>query len=117
MQIMRLDRSDERFYALMGPIFGSRAVEKACRDRFYDDPGKRWYLIPGRGAASILEGTIKNFWADDGEAAAALIGAVLQDCDPVRGILSDAHESVFRALNFRVERYRKHFIEVYHERD
>ena len=54
-----LKRGDADFYALLGPVFGSREIEKITRDRFYDDTGKIWYVVCGKGAASVLGSTIK----------------------------------------------------------
>ena len=48
-----LTRNDEDFYRLLGPVFGSRQIEKITRDRFYDDEGKIWYVVPNKGAASV----------------------------------------------------------------
>ena len=49
MEIRKLTRTDEDFYAVLGPVFGSRLIEKQTRDRFYDDAGKVWYVITGKG--------------------------------------------------------------------
>jgi len=113
MQPRKLRQSDEDFYALMGPVFGSRSIEKATRDRFYDDAGKIWYLIPGKAAASVLENTIRNFWAEDGEAAKCVIEALKADYRRLRGVLPNQHETVFREQAFAVQGYRKNYIEVY----
>lgn len=117
MQVLRLDRTDEHFYTLLGPIFGSRKVEQATRDRFFDDPGKRWYLIPRQGAASVLGHTLRNFWAADEEAADRLIAAIQQDYSRLDGIAPNVHEAVSRRLGFQTSGYRKNFIEVFYEED
>lgn len=54
MEIRKLIRSDEDFYAVLGPVFGSRLIEKQTKDRFYDDADKVWYVVQGKGAASVL---------------------------------------------------------------
>ena len=51
MPVLRMNRSSAGFYEIMGPVFGSRAIERDTHDRFYDDADKEWYCIPGEGAA------------------------------------------------------------------
>lgn len=118
MEIRKLTRADEDFYAVMGPVFGSRLIEKQTKDRFYDDAGKVWYAIPGKGAASLLGNTIKNFWAVNADIAEKLITAIQNDSEWFDGVLPRTHESVFSKLGFDTRVYRTNFIEVYwHEKD
>lgn len=117
MKVMRLKSGDEEFYRWMGPVFGSRAIERQTRDRFYDDAGKLWYLVPERGAASVLLGVVKNFWAEDGQTARALLTAMLKDQPRLSGIVPRAHGEAFDALGFRVAPYKTNFIEVSYERN
>lgn len=112
MTPLKLTRDDANFYVLLGPVFGSRALEKETHDRFYDDPGKIWYLLPEEGVASILNGVIRNFWAADDRAAEMLIQALQQDAERLRGILPRIYEKPFRRLGFHTTGYRKNFIEV-----
>lgn len=117
MIVMRLTPTDAEFYSWLGPIFGSRAIEKKTRDRFYDHPDKRWYLVPDRGAASVLGGVVKNFWAEDEQTARALLTAMLQDQPHLRGIVPRIQAEAFDALGFRIARYKTNFIEVSYERN
>lgn len=113
MQVVRLNRANEDFYAQMGPVFGSRHIEKETNDRFYDDAGKQWYLITGRGAASVMGVTIKNFWADSPEAAAALIDAMRVDAvEALCGVIPRRHRTVFEAAGFSCLEHRRNFMEV-----
>lgn len=41
---MRIDRNNPDFYKVMGPVFGSRLIQRQTNDRFYDDPGKEWFI-------------------------------------------------------------------------
>lgn len=117
MEILRLTRASEDFYALLGPVFGSRAVERATHDRFYDDADKTWYYAAGRGAASVSGGAIRNFWAGDGECAEALLDAMLGDASRLQGIVPRTHAEVFERRGFDVNLYRKNFIEVRYEKN
>ena len=118
MEIKRLTRDDEDFYEIMGPIFGSRLIEKQTKDRFYDDAGKVWFVIPGKGVASLLGNTIKNFWAVSEKAAQELIGALKAEQTRegkkwLDGTLPNTHAEVFAGVGFEVAPHRVNFIEVY----
>lgn len=118
MSLLKLNRNDDDFYRYLGPIFGSRIIEQETHDRFYDDLGKQWYLIPGSGAASVLGGRIRNFWAANPEVADELISALTQDYAYLSGVLPRQYEAFFRQRNFKTNGYRRNFIEVYyHEED
>ena len=112
MQVLRLSRQDGEFYEYLGPVFGSRVVEQETRDRFYDDPGKVWYCVPGQGATSVLEDTIKNFWAANALTAEALLQEIQADFSRLRGIVPRVYEPVFRRAGFSASAYRKNFMEV-----
>ena len=114
MKVMRIDRSSEDFYALMGPVFGSRVIEQDTKDRFYDDAGKVWYLIPGRGAASVLGETIKNFWAVTSETADLLLGTLTKEHRYLDGIVPNKHEKSFKDAGFTCLGHRKNFLEVHY---
>lgn len=114
MEILKLDRESPEFYEHMGPIFGSRLIENETRDRFYDDPGKKWYIIPGHGAASVLNHTIKNFWAATPAAARKLLERLIDEYKSLNGIVSNRHERSFRELGFICVGHRKNFLEVYY---
>jgi len=64
-EIRKLNRSDTDFYALMGPIFGSRAIAKEIGIHIYDDANKQFYVTTHNG---ILVGVI------------SLRGSVISDC-------------------------------------
>jgi len=112
MEILKLERNDPDFYRLLGPVFGSREIEKKSHDRFYDDPGKVWYLIPGAGVASVLGGTIKNFWADSAQAGDMLLMGLMQEYESLRGIVPLCYSCIFEARGFAIRKYRVHFMEV-----
>ncbi len=113
MEILRLERGDQRFYDYLGPVFGSRVVEKDTGDRFYDDADKIWYVVPGRGAASVRQGLLRNFWAADRETADRLVEALWADNPRLGGVAPRRYEQAFVNCGFTVQGYRKNFIEVY----
>lgn len=113
MEILRLERTNKDFYIYMGPIFGSRIIEKETGDRFYDDAEKLWYIAPARGAASVKVGVLRNFWAADEETAQELVRAMVLDNRRLSGVAARRYEGAFKASGFTVQSYRKNFIEVY----
>lgn len=116
MKVLRTDRTRKDFYELLGPVFGARSIEKETKDRFYDDAGKSWYVIPGHAAASVLSGSIRNFWADTDEAACGMLVEMLRDYEKLSGIVPMAYESALRSAGFAIQKHRKNFLEVYFER-
>lgn len=114
MQVLKLNRQSEGFYEFMGPVFGSRIVEQMTRDRFYDDPGKMWFCIPGQGAASVERETIRNFWATSDEVADALLERLCREYIRLRGIVPHLYEDNFRRMGFHTAAYRKNFMEVHY---
>jgi len=69
--IIPITHTSKNFYAHLGPIFGSRKVEKMTGDRFYDDDDKIWYLYYDKGVpdtfVGILNNVIKNVWTEKPE--------------------------------------------------
>lgn len=63
-----MTNKSKNFYHHIGPVFGSREVERATGDRFYDDDDKVWYLYYDSGKpnvfVSIKNNVIKNVWAE-----------------------------------------------------
>ena len=112
MPVLRMNRSSAGFYEIMGPVFGSRAIERDTHDRFYDDADKEWYCIPGEGAASVKHGSIRNFWASSPTVAAELLAAMQADCARLSGIVPCAHREAFSQAGFSVRAHRVNFLEV-----
>lgn len=110
-----LVRGDRNFYALLGPVFGSRQIEKVTHDRFYDDAGKIWYVCPGRGAASVSGATIKNFYAESGETADRMLEKMKERHARLDGIVPKCYEAEFTRAGFTVTEYRRNFLEVSYE--
>lgn len=117
MEIIRITRDDPNFYQYLGPIFGSRQIEKETHDRFYDLPGKIWYIIPDLGAASRMDFTIKNFWAVNEQAAEALLKAMMEEEGSLLGTVPRKFEQVFLRLGFTAQDHQKNFLEVQYEKN
>lgn len=111
MKIRRTTQTDSDFYLLMGPVFGSREIERATHDRFFDDPGKVWY-VASEGTASVLNGVIRNFYAADEETALALLDVLTSEYANLRGTVPRTWRTAFLAAGFSVEDHSRNFIEV-----
>ncbi len=110
-----LTHNDADFYHLLGPVFGSRQIEKITRDRFYDDAGKIWYVLPDQGAASVMGATIKNFYAENPEAADAILEMMIKKHAQLNGIVPRIYQAEFEKAGFTVIEYKRNFMEVTHE--
>lgn len=110
-----LTRNDEDFYKLLGPVFGSRQIEKITRDRFYDDEGKIWYVVPNKGAASVSGVTIKNFYAENPDVAEAILQKMIEKHSRLNGIVPRIYQAEFEKAGFTVTEYKRNFMEVSNE--
>ena len=116
MSIRKITREDSDFYSVMGPVFGSRDIERASHDRFYDDPGKIWY-VSENAVASTLHHTIRNFYAKNIVSALPLIKGMMAEHGKLVGIVPRKHLEAFRECGFFVKEHSKNFIEVSYEAD
>lgn len=76
--IKRMNNKEPDFYKYLGPVFGSRKIQRLTKDRFYDDNGKEWILNINdaediQAVLSISDNRIKNVYADDNHALVELL--------------------------------------------
>lgn len=79
--ILRMTNKDNGFYDVMGPVFGSRKVQRETGDRFYDDDKKEWFVSKDDdgniiSVVSIADGCIKNVYAEDTDAFEDLLANI-----------------------------------------
>jgi len=110
-----LTRNDADFYRLLGPVFGSRRIEKMTRDRFYDDAGKIWYVVCDKGAAGVSGSTIKNFYAEDSDTACAILEKMKEKHARLDGIVPRIYRAEFEKAGFTAFEYKRNFMEVSYE--
>lgn len=75
---MKITNKDPGFYDLLGPIFGSRKVQRETGDRFFDDDKKEWYLEVNDereilAVISLSGETIKNVYCQNQESLVKLL--------------------------------------------
>ena len=89
-KIRKLNRSDTDFYAMMGPIFGSRVIAKEVGINIYDDYEKKFFICQ---------------LGSDFSGMASVQGCVVSDCytqplDRRNGILSQLLEVILSDMNY-----------------
>lgn len=65
---MKITNKDPDFYKIMGPVFGSRLIQRETGDRFYDDDNKDWYISLDNlnnviAVVSVSNNVIKNIYS------------------------------------------------------
>lgn len=103
---MRIKNTDKDFYNILGPVFGSRKIQRVTKDRFYDDDEKEWIIQVGKDkkviyAISVVGNTIKNIYSEDPEAMSIalknLYGEVLY------GIVPAVYKNVYISAGYSVQ--------------
>lgn len=103
---MMIKNTDKDFYNLLGPVFGSRKIQRVTKDRFFDDDEKEWIIQIGKDkkviyAISVIGDTIKNIYSEDPEATSialkSLYGEVL--C----GIVPAVYEDIYISAGYSVQ--------------
>lgn len=80
---MKINNKDKDFYIYLGPIFGSREVQRKTGDRFYDDDGKEWYIHLESGhvdvSVSVLKGKIRNVYSENEKELTEILKEILHE--------------------------------------
>lgn len=80
---MKINNKDKNFYIYLGPIFGSREVQRKTGDRFYDDDGKEWYIHLESGhvdvSVSVLKGKIRNVYSENEKELTEILKEILHE--------------------------------------
>lgn len=119
---MRIDRNNSDFYKIMGPIFGSRTIQRQTNDRFYDDPGKEWFVeISDKSidyVISIKDGIVKNIYIENGVKAVEILKAIYPDI--TSGIVPACYSGVYMDAGYSVSESSQKFVQIkggYHGQD
>lgn len=73
-----MTNKDRGFYKIMGPVFGSREIQRVTNDRLYDDPEKKWIInISDENdvdvAISINNNAVKNIYSKNDKEAIKIL--------------------------------------------
>lgn len=118
IRIARLHRGSKRFYALLGPVFGSRQIAKEVGITAYDDADKEWLAaFDGEqliGWLSVRRRVVSDCYvtADNrnrGVLSRLLSTAIASFDGPLRAACTAASVGVFRKAGFKAVRKTKNF--------
>ena len=119
---MRINRGNPDFYKIMGPIFGSRSIQRQTSDRFYDDLGKEWFIEISEKSIdyviSVKDGVIKNIYLENESAAVAALRAIYPDISS--GIVPACYSEVYADAGYLVLEKSQNFVFInggYHGQD
>lgn len=107
---MKLTNKEPEFYTVMGPVFGSRVVQRKTGDRFYDDDQKEWYIEQDEAGevlavVSVAGSVIKNVYAKD----EAVLLKILKELYYVitDSIVPSVYADIYREAGYNVDEEEK----------
>lgn len=112
---MKMSRKDPDFYSVMGPVFGSREIQRKTGDRFFDDDNKEWHVFTDlhgnvTTVLSVSKNLIKNVYANDMDCLFLLLKDIYPEIKS--GIVPIIYTEVFKSAGYRVSESSKNFIQV-----
>lgn len=103
---MKLTNKDPEFYTIMGPVFGSREVQRKTGDRFYDDDQKEWYIeLDETGevtaVVSVVASVIKNVYGKDEAALLKILKEIYYIA--MESIVPSVYAAIYRKAGYTIE--------------
>ncbi len=113
---MKITNKDPGFYNLLGPIFGSRKIQRETSDRFFDDDKKEWRLeLDDKeeviAIISISGKTIKNAYCQNRKSLVRLLKDVY-DCTGISTVPSIYLDAYKKAGYEIIESGLKNFTKI-----
>lgn len=110
-----LCRGDKDFYTVLGPVFGSRKIQRESGDRFYDDENKIWIVsTDGDGVFTVVlsmaEGILKNIYIENSKEAAAILKEIKKDV--ISGKVPSKYVDTYKSAGYTVEEYTSKFVKI-----
>ncbi len=113
---MKITNRDDNFYRIMGPVFGSRKIQRETGDRFYDDDEKEWFVDLDDSenvisVISVMDGVIKNIYSADAESLEIL----LREIYPAAGtsVVPAVYKDIYASVGYSVEDGKyKNFVNI-----
>lgn len=118
LQIQKLSRDSAHFYMLLGPLMGSRKVEKEVGIRIYDDADKEWYSawLGGAfiGVASVRGSVVSDCYVKPahrykGALTAMLASIIKYHPGKLRATCTTMSAGVFAQAGFKLIKQTKNF--------
>lgn len=104
--IITVTNKSKNFYTHLGPVFGSRKVQRITGDRFYDDDDKVWYLYYDKGSPSVFisisDGVIKNVWGENDDLLSKTLREVREKENIKESIVPRIFEKQYREAGYKI---------------
>ena len=118
LQIRTMSNVHPDFYRLIGPLMGSRQVEREVGIRLYDDEDKEWYVawVDGffAGVASVRGPVVSDCYVrpayrNNGALTAMLTSIVKDHPVALRATCTAMSAGVFAQAGFKLKKQTKNF--------
>lgn len=112
--LKRMVNTDKDFYKYMGKIFGSREVQRATSDRFYDDNEKKWIIEIDKNiviaVVSIKDSRIKNVYAEDVFCLIKILKEIYPEISD--GIVTNIYKDIYVTAGYEIMAEKKNFLQI-----
>lgn len=121
LQIRTMSNDNKAFYQLLGPLMGSRSVEKEVGIHIYDDTDKEWYTawIDGVfiGVASVRGVNVSDCYVKpahrrNGALTAMILSIIKDHPEKLRATCTGMSVGAFEKAGFIVKKKTKNFYKV-----
>lgn len=108
-----MNSKTEKFYEFMGPVFGSREVQRTTGDRFYDDPDKTWWIyINDKQVVAVLSvkgSEIKNVYGER-----EYLAILLKEVYPFvsSGIVPCIYREIYDSTGYKVSEKSSNYVNI-----
>lgn len=104
--MQRIKNTDTGFYDIVGPVFGSRKIQRVTKDRFYDDDEKEWIVQLDSNknviyAISIIDGIIKNIYSESPEATTDALKEIYNEIS--YGVVPVVYKNLYISAGYEIE--------------
>lgn len=104
--MQRIKNTDSGFYDILGPVFGSRKVQRVTKDRFYDDDEKEWLIqVDPDGnvvyAIAITDGIIKNVYSESPKPTSDALKSIYDEI--YYGIVPAVYKDIYISAGYGTE--------------
>lgn len=112
---MKVSRKDPDFYSIMGPVFGSREIQRKTGDRFFDDDNKEWHVFTDlqgnvTTVISVSKNLIKNVYSSDTDCLLLLLKDIYPEIKS--GIVPMVYAEIYKSAGYDVSKSSKNFVEI-----
>lgn len=114
--MQRIKNTDTAFYDIVGPVFGSRKIQRVTRDRFYDDDKKEWIVQLDSNknivyVISVIDGVIKNIYSESPEATTNALKEIYDEIS--YGVVPVIYKALYISAGYEIEeRVMVNFVKI-----